>query len=307
MPSDSPQAAWLVAVVGPTATGKSGLALDLAERLGAELINADSMALYRGMEIGTARTPPDLRRGLPHHQIDVLDVTEDASVAAYQRHARADIEGTRSRGRVPILVGGSGLYVRAVTDLIEFPGTDPAVRARWEAVAEERGAGFLHAELARRDPAAAGVIAPENTRRLVRALEAVELTGAPFAARLPPHTAWRPVALIGLDRPLAELDRRIDERAARMMRTGLVEETRSLVGQGLRRGRTARRAIGYREALEVIDGELDAAEAVAKIALATRQLARRQRKWFRRDPRITWLDATASDLTDRALAALGPR
>jgi tRNA dimethylallyltransferase len=294
----------LLAVVGPTAVGKSALALDLARRLAAEVVNADSMALYRGMVIGTARTPPAERHGIVHHQLDVLEVTEEASVAAYQRQARADIEAIWRRGRVALLVGGSGLYVRAVTDKIEFPPTDPAVRAKWERLGQERGGSYLHAELAGRDPAAAAAILPGNVRRLARALEAVELTGQPFAARLPQPAPWRPVAIVGLDLALDQLDQRIAARVAWMMRSGLVEEVRGLVGRGLREGRTARRAIGYREALAVLAGDLTEAEAEERIAAATRQLARRQLRWFRRDPRIAWIDAAAPDLPERALAAL---
>ncbi|MDR2567048.1 MAG: tRNA (adenosine(37)-N6)-dimethylallyltransferase MiaA [Bifidobacteriaceae bacterium] len=294
----------LFAIVGPTATGKSELALDLAECLGGEIVNGDAMALYRGMDIGTARTPESGRRGIAHHQVDVLDVTEEASVAAYQRHARDDIGGVWARGRQPILVGGSGLYVRAVTDVIEFPGQDPVVRAKWEALGEERGAAFLHGELARRDPAAAAAILPGNLRRIARALEVIELTGRPFGAHLPAYTAWRPLRIIGLRRDLAELDALIDRRVGGMMRAGLMEEVARLDARGLRRGRTASRAIGYREGLAVLDGELGADQAESQIALATRQLARRQLKWFRRDPRIVWLDAAAPDLTDQALAVL---
>jgi tRNA dimethylallyltransferase len=299
-----PAPAELVAVVGPTAAGKSRLALDLAERLGGEIVNADAVALYRGMDIGSARTPPGQRRGIGHHQLDVLDVTEEASVAAYQRHARDDIGGIWGRGRQPLLVGGSGLYLRAVTDRIEFPGQDPAVRAKWAALGEARGGGFLHRELAARDPAAAGAIPPGNVRRLVRALEVIELTGRPFAARLPEPVAWRPVKLIGLTCELVELDRLIERRTEAMMRAGLLDEVAALARRGLRSGRTASRAIGYREGLAVLDGELTPEAAADQIALATKRLARRQLKWFRRDHRVRWLDAGAPDLLTRALAAL---
>ncbi|MDR1512510.1 MAG: tRNA (adenosine(37)-N6)-dimethylallyltransferase MiaA [Propionibacteriaceae bacterium] len=300
-PTETPQ---LFAIVGPTATGKSELALDLAERLGGEIVNGDAMALYRGMEIGTARVPVSDRRGIAHHQLDVLEVTQEASVAAYQRHARDDIGAVWRRGRQPLLVGGSGLYIRAVTDVIEFPGQDPAVRAKWEALGEEAGGAHLHGELARRDPAAAQAILPGNVRRLVRALEVIELTGGPFSAHLPPHTSWRPVKIIGLSREVAELDQVIDQRVRAMMRAGLLDEVASLEAVGLRRGRTAARAIGYREGLAVLDRELSADQAEALIAQATKQLARRQLKWFRRDPRIVWLDAAAPDLADRASALL---
>jgi tRNA dimethylallyltransferase len=292
-----------LAIVGPTAAGKSDLALDLAERLDGELVNADSMALYRGLDIGTARTPEALRRGVPHHQIDVLDVTEEASVAAYQRCARADIEAIWARGRRPVLVGGSGLYVRAVTDRIEFPGTDAALRAKWERMADQLGAEALHRELARRDPAAADAIGPRNARRLVRALEVVELTGGKFQASLPQPSLWRPAVTIGLTADLEWLDGRIGRRAGEMMRAGLVAETRALVARGLREGRTASRAIGYKEALAVLDGELGPDQAEELISVATRRLARRQLKWFRRDGRVRWIDAAAPGLVDSAMAA----
>jgi tRNA dimethylallyltransferase len=287
----APTAGRFAAIVGPTAAGKTGLALDLAERLGAEIVNADSMALYRGMEIGTARTPEADRRGIVHHLVDLLDVTEEASVAAYQRQARAAIEGIWARGRTALLVGGSGLYVRAVTDVIEFPGTSAKLRAKWEALGQERGAPWLHAELARLDPAAASAILPGNLRRLARALEVLELTGRPFSATLPDFKAWRPVGIVGLDLANEELDRRIARRVDWMMRAGLVDEARSLAEVGLRRGRTASQAIGYREALEVVDELATPAQAEEQIALRTRQLARRQRKWFRRDPRVKWFAA----------------
>ena len=282
----------LIAVVGPTATGKSRLGLDLAENLDGEVIGADAMALYRGMDIGTAKTPPEARRGIPHHQIDVLDVTQEASVAAYQRHGRAAIESVWARGRTAIVVGGSGLYIRALLDQIDFPGTDPALRAKWEDLAAQHGAAWLHQELAKRDPAAAVMIRPTNARRLVRALEVIELTGRPFQAQLPAPQAWRPVSYVGLDLDNDQLDVRIAQRVDQMWRDGLLEEVARLERQGLRQGKTAARAIGYQEGLQVLDGELGQAEARAGIAQATRQLARRQRKWFRRDQRITWSDAT---------------
>ena len=290
-PGVGQQVPRLIAVVGPTATGKSPFGLDLAEALDGEIVGADAMALYRGMNIGTAKTPPHLRRGITHHQIDVLDVTEEASVAAYQRHGRASIEAIWARGKTAIVVGGSGLYIRALLDQIDFPGTDQAIRAKWEALARQEGAGRLHLELAKQDPAAAAVIEPGNTRRLVRALEVIELTGQPFQAQLPTPKAWRPVSYLGLDLDNDRLDRRIGQRVDQMWQTGLLAEVASLEHQGLREGKTAARAIGYQESLKVLDGELGEVEARHGMALATRQLARRQRKWFRRDGRITWLDA----------------
>jgi tRNA dimethylallyltransferase len=293
----------LIAVVGSTATGKSELALDLAERLGAEIVGADAMQLYRGMDIGTAKVPPEERRGIPHHQIDVLGVREEASVAAYQRAARRDIRAAWERGRPVILVGGSGLYVRAVLDKVEFPGTDPAVRRRWEERAAQAGPEALHGELAALDPAAALAIEPANVRRIVRALEVIELTGRPFSATLPAYEYQVPAVQIGVAAPAAELDAAIAARARRMLAAGLIEEVRALEALGLREGRTASRAIGYSQGLAVIDGALTAQAAVESIALATRQLARRQRKWFRRDPRITWIES-GRGAAQAALAAL---
>ncbi|WP_147916562.1 tRNA (adenosine(37)-N6)-dimethylallyltransferase MiaA [Ruania zhangjianzhongii] len=294
----------VVAVVGPTATGKSDLALDLAEHLGAEIINADAMQLYRGMDIGAAKVPVEQRRGIAHHQLDVLEVTEDASVAAFQTYARADGTAIRNRGNAVVIVGGSGLYLRALLDRIDFPGTDPQVRAAWEARAAEDGPGVLHDELARRDPEAAARIERGNTRRIVRALEVIELTGRPFSANLPDHTYAIPAVQLGLDLPAAELDERINARAEQMFTGGLVGETEHLLTRGLEQGRTAVRAVGYAQALALLRGELSQDDAVAQTALATRQLARRQRKWFRRDERITWLEPGAK-LLDQARRLTG--
>lgn len=283
----------VIAVVGPTATGKSALALHLAERLGGEIVNADSMQFYRGMDIGTAKTPHRDRAGIPHHLLDTLDVTQEASVADYQHQARTVIEQVATRGMQPILAGGSGLYLRAALDRIEFPATDPAVRSKWEQRAEQVGPGLLHAELAARDPAAADRIGPANTRRLVRALEVIELTGKPFTASLPDYTYLRPTRQVGLRVPREVLNQRIEARARAMMASGLLAETEQLRRVGLERGVTARRAVGYAQALDVLDGRLSEDEAVAAITVATRQLARRQEKWFQRDPRIVWLDGEA--------------
>ncbi|WP_127571038.1 tRNA (adenosine(37)-N6)-dimethylallyltransferase MiaA [Georgenia faecalis] len=298
----------VLAVVGPTATGKSDLALDLAELLGgpagAEVVNADAMQLYRGMDIGTAKLPPAQRRGIAHHQLDVLDVTQEATVAAYQQHAREDLAAIAARGRTPLLVGGSGLYVRAVLDELEFPGTDPEVRAALERRAEVEGPGLLHAELSRADPAAAARIGPANARRVIRALEVIALTGRPYSATMPTHTYHRPAAQVGVAVPRPELDVRIEARTRAMLADGLLEETAALLERGLARGRTASRAVGYAQAVAVLEGRASVEEAVADIALATRRLARRQEKWFRRDPRITWLEP-GPDLAQRALAAVG--
>ncbi|MGQ0838686.1 tRNA (adenosine(37)-N6)-dimethylallyltransferase MiaA [Actinokineospora sp.] len=296
-----------VAVVGPTATGKSDLGVALAERLGGEVVNADAMQLYRGMDIGTAKITAAERRAVPHHLLDVLDVGETASVAAYQRHARAAVEGVLAAGRVPVLVGGSGLYVQAVVDELEFPGTDAGLRARLETELGEVGAAPLHERLTGLDPVAAASILPSNGRRVVRALEVIELTGRPFSASLPrPGPARYGMVLIGLDRAPAELDARVDLRVERMFAAGLVEEVRALADQGLRDGRTASRALGYQQVLAAIDGDHDLAGAAEETARATRRFVRRQRSWFRRDKRITWLDAARADLVDAALALVRP-
>ncbi|UFU05150.1 tRNA (adenosine(37)-N6)-dimethylallyltransferase MiaA [Ruania halotolerans] len=308
-PEGEPDQPPVVAVVGPTATGKSDLALDLAEQLNAEIINADAMQFYRGMDIGTAKLPVHERRGIEHHQLDVLEVTEEASVATYQAFARADIEACRERGHAVVVVGGSGLYVRALLDRIDFPGTDPEVRTAWEERAAEDGPGVLHEELTRRDPEAAARIDRANTRRIVRALEVIEITGRPFSANLPDHTYAIPAVQIGLDLADEELDARIDQRARRMFAGGLAAETELLLEEGLEDGRTASRAVGYAQAIAWIHDEITEAEAIESTALATRQLARRQRKWFRRDPRITWLSASdpddGPDLLTRARRLVG--
>lgn len=279
----------IVAVVGATATGKSALGIALARALGGEVVNADASQLYRGMDIGTAKTPV-AERGVPHHLLDVLEVTQPASVAAYQRDARAAIAQIGARGRVPVLVGGSGLYVQAVLDDLRFPGTDPAVRARYEELAARLGPRALHAELARRDPDAATAIEPANTRRVVRALEVGELTGRPFSASLPRRRYVRPAVQVGLRADRDLLDARIGTRARRMFEDGLLTEVRGLVGRGLREGRTARAALGYAQTLRVLDGELTVEQAIEETTRATRAFARRQAKWFGRDERITWLD-----------------
>ncbi|RKT53351.1 tRNA (adenosine(37)-N6)-dimethylallyltransferase MiaA [Saccharothrix australiensis] len=291
-----------IAVVGPTATGKSDLAVRLAVALGGEVVNADSMQFYRGMDIGTAKVTPAERQGVPHHLLDVLDVTEPASVAVYQREARAVVESVLAAGRVPILVGGSGLYVQAVLDDLVFPGTDDRVRAQLEGELAVFGAEVLHARLAELDPAAALAILPTNGRRVVRALEVIELTGQPFSATLPkPGPARYGTVLVGLDRAVAELDERVDRRVDRMFAAGLVEEVRALEAVGLRDGRTASRALGYQQVLAAFDGEYDLATAARETAQATRRFVRRQRSWFRRDRRVTWFDAGADGLVDDVL------
>ncbi|MEO7195288.1 MAG: tRNA (adenosine(37)-N6)-dimethylallyltransferase MiaA [Pseudonocardiaceae bacterium] len=293
----------VVAVVGPTGTGKSDLAITLALRLGGEVINADAMQLYRGMDIGTAKLPRASWRGVHHHLLDVLEVTETASVAAYQRAVRPIAEALLAAGRVPVLAGGSGLYLRAVLDELDFPGTDPALRARLEAELAERGAPELHHRLHRLDPVAAGRIPPSNQRRLVRALEVIELTGRPFSAALPaPGPARYRAVIIGLDTDPAVLDARVDARVDRMFRDGLVGEVHELLSLGLREGRTASRALGYQQVIAALDAGADPAGAAGPTAQATRRFIRRQRSWFRRDDRIRWLDCQRPDLLDAALA-----
>jgi tRNA dimethylallyltransferase len=289
----------VVTVVGPTAAGKSALSISLAHELGGEVVNADSMQLYRGMDIGTAKLTPAEREGVPHHLLDIWDVTEPAAVAEYQRLARAAIDDIHARGRVPLLVGGSGLYVRAVLEDFEFPGTDPVVRARLEEELAAVGTGPLHARLGERDPEAAARILPSNGRRIVRALEVIELTGQPFTASLPdPRPVYESVQ-IGVDRDTAELDERIALRVGLMWAAGLVDEVRGL--DGIRDGRTASRALGYQQALAQIDGVLTEEQAKADTVQGTRRFVRRQRSWFRRDRSITWLDGAAPTLLADAM------
>jgi tRNA dimethylallyltransferase len=294
----------VIAVVGPTATGKSELAVELALALGGEVVNADASQLYRGMDIGTAKLPVPQRRGVPHHQLDVLDVRAEASVAAYQRHARAELAAIAARGAWPVLAGGSGLYVRAALDRLQIPPTDPRVRATWEERLAEVGAPALHARLAEVDPVAAAAIQPGNGRRVVRALEVVELTGRPFSATLPDQEYAVPTVQLGLQADRAELGRRITDRVDRMWRGGLVEEVLGLLGEGLREGRTASRALGYAQVLELLEGRCSEPEAREDTVRATRRLARRQESWFRRDPRVVWLPSGTPDLVGRALAAV---
>lgn len=294
----------VVAVVGPTATGKSDLALDLAERLDGEVVNADAMQLYRGMDIGTAKLPVDRRRGIAHHQLDVLDVTQEASVAGYQSDARAHFADIAARGRRPLLVGGSGLYVRAALDRLEIPPTDPQVRSRLEAEAAEIGPDALHARLRGLDTAAGSAILPGNVRRVVRALEVIELTGRPFSASMPTRELACPAVFLGLRLDRSVLDDRVGRRVDRMWDDGLRAETERLLASGLREGVTASRAIGYSQAIAVVDGQMSEADARQETSQATRRYARRQESWFRPDPRIVWLDAQAPDLLDQALAAV---
>ena len=293
----------VVAVVGPTAAGKSALSLRLANALDGEVVNADSMQLYRGMDIGTAKLRPDERAGVAHHVLDIWDVTEPASVATYQALARAAIDTIRARGQVPLLVGGSGLYVRAVLDDFAFPGTDPSLRAALEAELDASGPAPLYEKLRAADPAAAERILPSNGRRIVRALEVVRLTGRPFAAELPPPRPAYQAVQVGVDLDPAALDARIAARVDQMWASGLVDEERALESRGLREGRTASRALGYQQVLRFLAGECTEAEAHDETVRATRRFVRRQRSWFRRDPRVRWLDATSAGRAPERLLA----
>lgn len=308
MPPTSPATAHsppVVAVVGPTAAGKSDLAVELARALGGEVVNGDSMQVYRGMDIGTAKLSLTQRRGVPHHVLDLLDVKEPSTVAEFQGWAREAIDAVRARHGTPVLVGGSALYLRAVLDEFEFPGTDPEVRARLEEELATRGSEVLHARLARADPAAAKLILATNGRRVVRALEVVEITGRPFSAALPAHRyAFDRVLQLGIDVPRELLDARIEVRVRRMWDAGFVEEVRRLAQQGLAGSRTASRALGYRQVLAWLAGEGDEERAFAETVARTRRFARRQDSWFRRDPRIRWLPYDAPDLTELALDAV---
>jgi tRNA dimethylallyltransferase len=296
----------VVAVVGATASGKSELALDLAQRLGGEIVNTDSMQVYRGMDIGTAKLPRDQRRGITHHLMDVLDVAEPATVAEFQGWAREVIDECRQRGVTPVLVGGSALYTRAILDRFEFPGTDPAVRARLESELAELGVDALHSRLAEFDPAAAAEVLPSNGRRVVRALEVIEITGRPFTASLPERQYHYDGAVqVGVDIDRERLDVRIEQRVAQMWADGFVDEVRALAQRGLREGRTANRALGYQQVLAFLDGEITEAEAMERTVTRTRRFARRQDSWFRKDPRITWVRYDDPERVDRALEAIG--
>lgn len=293
MMDDCPRPGPIVAVIGSTATGKSIVAVELARVLGGEVVNADPQQFYRGMDIGTAKLTPDERRGVPHHQLDTLDVTEEASVARFQREARGDIEGIFNCGNRPIVVGGSGMYLRALLDRLDIPPTDPDLRARLEARAREEGSEVLHRELASIDPEAAAHISFANSRRIVRALEVVTLTGG-YTARLPDREYHQPTVQIGLRMEAEDLDRRIDERSGRMWEEGLIEETECLIQAGLRDGTTASKAVGYAESIRVIDGDLTRDEGLDITVRRTRRLARRQARWFGSDTRIHWIDRDPS-------------
>lgn len=295
-----------IAVVGPTASGKSALGIALAHEFGGEVVNVDSMQLYRGMDIGTAKLSVEEREGITHHLLDIWDVTKTASVAEYQKLAVATVEEIMARDKVPVLVGGSMLYVQSLIDAWSFPPTDPTVRARYEARLEEIGVDALHAELAEVDPEAASIIEDKDPRRTVRALEVIELTGKPFKASQPPKNApprWG-TRILGLRTNAEWLNPRIELRTRTMFEHGLIDETRALVTDGLVRNSTAGRAIGYAQVLAMFDGELTEEQALEQTITGTRRYVRRQRSWFNRDPRTQWLDAADSNVVDLALDSL---
>lgn len=295
-----------IAIIGPTGTGKSDVALRVAESLGGEVVNADAMQQYRGMDIGTAKLTVAERRGVPHHRLDVLDVMETATVARYQQAAVRDVDDIAARGAVPIIVGGSMMYVQSLLDDWAFPATDPVVRARWEQRLDEVGVAALHTELASRDPDAAASILATDGRRIVRALEVIELTGQPFAASAPAigKPRWDAV-IVGLDWDTAILDNRLARRTDAMFAEGLVDEVRYLLDCGLRDGVTAGRALGYAQVIDALDagGTADALASAQELTFTgTRRYVRRQRSWFRRDHRIRWLDGSADDLVGAVVA-----
>ncbi|MGK3956754.1 tRNA (adenosine(37)-N6)-dimethylallyltransferase MiaA [Arthrobacter sp. R4] len=290
----------VIAVVGPTGSGKSDLAVNLALALDGEVVNADAMQFYRGMDIGTAKITTAERRGVPHHLLDTLDVTEEASVSDFQRQARAIIADIHQRGRRAILAGGSGLYVRAALDVLEFPGTDPDVRGQLEADYAAEGSGPLLARLRVVDPISADRVS--DARRIIRALEVHQLTGRPFSSFMPRREYFQPALQIGLAVDRDQLRERLAQRVHSMVDKGLLEEVRRLDAAGLRRGKTAPRALGYSQFLKVLDGGATVEEAVEETIVATRQFARRQLTWFRADPRISWLDWQDPELETRAAA-----
>ena len=288
----------LIVIGGATATGKSDLAVDLAERIGAQIVNADSMQLYRGMDIGTAKMTMVERRGVAHHMLDLIEVSTDANVSWYQGQARAKIDELMSQSIPVIVVGGTGLYIKAILDDLNFPDTDPVVRAKLEVEAENIGGDALHQRLGILDPAAAAAIPKENIRRVVRALEVIEITGKPFTANLPRENSTRyPKALqFGLEMDRDQLDLRVDLRVDRMFERGLVDEVDALIGQGILEARTARAALGYAQVIAMRAGDISEGDAITLTKLATRQYIRRQETWFRRDQRITWLEADSDRL-----------
>lgn len=292
----------VIAVVGPTGSGKSDLGVNLALALNGEVINADALQFYRGMDIGTAKITMEERRGVPHHLLDTMDVTEEASVADFQIECRAAITDIHSRGKRAILVGGSGLYVRAALDVLEFPGTDPELRRHLEEEYETQGLAPLRARLEEVDPVSAARLG--DARRVVRALEVHGLTGRPFSSFMPQREYFQPALQIGLEVDREQLRHRLALRVHRMVEGGLRQEVERLEAIGLRKGKTASRALGYSQFLKVLDGELSTDAAAEETIVATRQFARRQLTWFRGDPRITWLDWQDQELVEKAVEAV---
>ena len=294
----------VIAIVGPTAVGKTALSLEIAEKFSAEIINADAMQIYKGMDIGTAKLPLSQRRGIVHHQIDVLDPSEEANVSQYQKQSREIINDLLSKNVQPILVGGSGLYVNSVLEDLEFPGTNLEVRAKYEEILDEKGVEALFQMLKEIDPKAAENILPNNARKIVRALEVNEITGKAFNAKLPEPSPIFSDVRIALDMPRDLLDKRIIDRVHQMFEDGFVDEVKSLE-KNLRLGRTAFRALGYSQVLSLLSGEISEDEAITLTINATKKFARRQLSWFRRDPLIHWLDTTSPDLFAQSLRLIG--
>lgn len=293
----------VIAIVGPTGTGKSDLAIALAQELGGEIVNSDALQFYRGMDIGTAKLPVSERGGVEHYLMDILDITEEASVAAFQEQARAQFSHIRARGKVPIMVGGSGLYVRAALDVIDFPPTDPAVRKRLEAEVEQQGDGELRRRLAAVDPESAA--RNLDLRRAIRALEVYEISARPFSSYMPQREYIAPALQIGLNYDRPALHEALEARVYKMDAMGLAEEVAGLLERGLRDGKTASRAIGYQQYTDYLDGTITRAEAISQTVIATRKFARRQITWFNADPRVSWLNPTEPDLIGKALALIG--
>ena len=294
----------VIAIVGPTAVGKTALSLEIAEKFSAEIINADAMQIYKGMDIGTAKLPLSQRRGIIHHQIDVLDPSEEANVSQYQKQSREIINDLFSKNVQPILVGGSGLYVNSVLEDLEFPGTNLEVRAKYEEILDEKGVEALFQMLKEIDPKAAENILPNNARKIVRALEVNEITGKAFNAKLPEPSPIFSDVRIALDMPRDLLDQRIIDRVHQMFEDGFVDEVKS-IEKNLRLGKTAFRALGYSQVLSLLSGEISEDEAITLTINATKKFARRQLSWFRRDPLIHWLDATSPDLFAQSLRLIG--
>ena len=294
----------VIAIVGPTAVGKTALSLEIAEKFSAEIINADAMQIYKGMDIGTAKLPLSQRRGIVHHQIDVLDPIDEANVSQYQKQTREIINDLLNRKVQPMLVGGSGLYVNSVLEDLEFPGTNLEVRSKYEEILDEQGVEVLYEMLEEIDPNAAKNILPSNARKIVRALEVNEFTGKAFNAKLPEPSPIFSDVRIALDMPRDLLDKRISDRVHQMFEDGFVDEVKSLE-KNLRLGKTAFRALGYSQVLSLLAGEITEDEAITLTINATKKFARRQLSWFRRDPLIHWLDATSPDLFEESLRLIG--